>query len=58
VNDLLNNQAVFYFDYNNDKKFSPNNVITNSETGKTTKDEILSRFKTGTNVSMSVSYSF
>lgn len=58
VNDLLNNQAVFYFDYNNDKKFSPNNVVTNSETGKTTKDEILSRFKTGTNVSMSVSYSF
>ncbi|HEY0175050.1 MAG TPA: TonB-dependent receptor [Pedobacter sp.] len=58
VNDVLNNKAVFYFDYNNDKKFSPDRVITNSSTGSVTKDEILSMFKTGTNVSLSVSYSF
>jgi outer membrane receptor protein involved in Fe transport len=58
VNDILNNQAVFYFDYNGDKKFSPNNIITNPTTGAVIKDEILSRFKTGTNVSLSASYSF
>ena len=58
VNDVLNNKAVFYFDYNQDKKYSPNNVITNPTTGAVTKDEILSMFKTGTNMSLSVSYSF
>ncbi|MEJ7560122.1 MAG: TonB-dependent receptor [Pedobacter sp.] len=58
VNDLLNNQAVFYFDYNKDKKFSPNNIITNSTTGEVLKDEILSRYKTGTNVSLSLTYTF
>jgi len=58
VNDVLNNKAVFYFDYNQDKKYSPNNVITNPTTGAVTKDEILSMFKTGTNMSLSLSYSF
>jgi len=58
VNDILNNPAVFYFDYNKDKKFSPNNTITNSTTGEVLKDEILSRYKTGTNVSLSLSYTF
>ena len=58
VNDILNNQSVFYFDYNKDKKFSPNNVVTNPTTGDPQTDEILSRFKTGTNVSLSLSYTF
>ncbi|WP_316779991.1 TonB-dependent receptor [Pedobacter antarcticus] len=58
VNDVLNNKAVFYFDYNQDKKYSPSNVITNPTTGAVTKDEILAMFKTGTNISLSVSYSF
>lgn len=58
INDLLNNQAVFYFDYNKDKKFSPNVAITDPNTGAVAKDQILSRFKTGTNVSLAVSYSF
>jgi len=57
VNDILNNQAVFYFDYNGDKKFSPETTVTNAK-GELVKDEILSRFKTGTNVSLSVSYAF
>lgn len=58
VNDLLNNQAVFYFDYNKDKKFSPDVTVTDPTTGAVAKDQILSRFKTGTNVSLAVSYSF
>lgn len=58
INDILNNQSVFYFDYNLDKKFSPDNVVTNPTTGSVVKDQILSRFKTGTNVSLAVSYSF
>lgn len=58
INDLLNNQSIFYFDYNKDKKFNPEVAIINPVTGAVAKDEILSRFKTGTNVSMSLSYSF
>ena len=58
VNDVLNNKAVFYFDYNKDKKYSPENVITNPTTGAVIKDELLSMFKTGTNMSISLSYSF
>jgi outer membrane receptor protein involved in Fe transport len=58
INDLLNNQSVFYFDYNQDKKFSPDNILKDANTGAITKDEILSRFKSGTNVSLSLSYSF
>jgi outer membrane receptor protein involved in Fe transport len=58
INDILNNQSVFYFDYNNDKKYSPENVITDPTTGGVTKDQLLSRFKTGTNVSLALSYNF
>lgn len=57
INDLLNNQSVFYFDYNGDKKFSPDVAGAPLANGKTN-DEVLSRYKTGTNISMSVSYSF
>ncbi len=57
INDLLNNQAVFYFDYNKDKKFSPSTNVTTTN-GTPSHDEVLSRFKTGTNVSLSVSYNF
>jgi len=58
INDLLNNQSIFYFDYNKDKKFSPDNIIIDPTTGAVSRDRILSRFKTGTNVSLSLSYSF
>nr|WP_121269146.1 TonB-dependent receptor [Pedobacter schmidteae] len=57
INDLLNNQSVFYFDYNGDKKFSSGVTGVPLSNGKTM-DETLSRYKTGTNVSLSVSYSF
>ena len=58
VNDILNNPAVFYFDYNKDKKFSPDNVIIDQATNATIKDELLSRYKIGTNISLSISYKF
>ncbi|WP_243732324.1 TonB-dependent receptor [Pedobacter duraquae] len=56
VNDILNNQSLLYFDYSNDNKFNPEKeVIVN---GNKVSDEILSRYKTGTNISLSLSYSF
>lgn len=58
VNDIMNNPAVFYFDNNKDKKYSPANVIVDPVSGAVTKDELLSRYKLGTNVSLSLSYRF
>jgi len=57
VNDVLNNKSNFYFDYNMDKKFSPD-LMVQGPNGDMVKDAILSRYKTGTNVSLSLSYSF
>ena len=47
ANDILNNNNVLYFDKDMNKKYSPNST-----------DETISRFKSGSNYSLSFNYSF
>ncbi len=56
VSDILNNPSVFYFDYTKDGKYSPGKIVINPTTSARERDEVLSKFKTGTNVSLSLSY--
>lgn len=53
LGDILNQRNVLYFDKDNSKTYNP---IANSELK--TNDETISRYKTGSNYSLSFSYSF
>ncbi|MXV17869.1 TonB-dependent receptor plug domain-containing protein [Pedobacter sp. HMF7056] len=56
VSDILNNSALFYFDYTKDGKYSPGKIVTDPSSGAQIKDELFARYKSGANISLSLSY--
>ncbi|EOR92987.1 TonB-dependent receptor [Arcticibacter svalbardensis MN12-7] len=57
VSNLLNTRTLFYFDYTQDKKFSGSETAPDKN-GTSRTDEIQARYKSGTNASLSFSYTF
>nr|WP_202409521.1 TonB-dependent receptor [Hufsiella arboris] len=56
VSDILNNQSLFYFDYDGNGKYTP--LQSAPADPNIRQDEVFSRFKRGVDASLSFSYNF
>ncbi|MBE7176172.1 MAG: TonB-dependent receptor [Mucilaginibacter polytrichastri] len=57
ISDVLNQSYIFYQDWNNDKKYSPDKIVQTS-LGYPLGDETIARYKNGRTVSLTFSYGF